>query len=119
MASLGTWEWWRSRRRDYNRWLVISGISAFITYAVLIFSFPKAIPDTEITAFTTLFQIILYLLLVALANLFFFLGPLSELLLKPMDTERFRKMTYSTGKWFSVALPFSAPIIILFKMVRI
>jgi len=55
----------------------------------------------------------------ALANLFFFLGPISELLLKPMDPERFRKMTYSTGKWFSAALPFSAPIITLFKIVTV
>ena len=117
MDTLGTWNWWRSKRLNYNLWLVVAGISAFVTYAVLVFSFQKAIPDLEVTAFTTLFQGIGYLLAMVLANLFFFLGPISEQLLKPTDPELFRKITYGFGKWFSVALPFGIPAVVIYEIV--
>jgi len=119
METLETWDWWQSKRLNYNRCLVIAGVSAFITYATLVFSFPKAIPDMEITAFTTLFQAIGYLLAMTLANIFFFLGPISEKLLKPTDPKRFRKITYGIGKWFSVALPFSIPATVVYKIMNI
>ncbi|UFS61788.1 hypothetical protein LOH54_08970 [Sulfurimonas sp. HSL-3221] len=118
MNTIGTWNWWRSKRRDYNRWLVFAGLSAFMAYALLIFSFPKVIPDAEVTAFTILFQGVGYLIAIALANVFFFLGPISERLLKPVDPEHFRKITYGIGKWLSVALPFSIPAIVLYEIVN-
>ena len=77
------------------------------------FSFEKQIPDADITVFTTLFQGIGYLLMIGVANAFYFLGPIMELMMKPADTARFRKVAFGLGYWGSVALPFLIPIFLL------
>ena len=69
-------------------------------------------PDAEITLFTTAFQGIGYLFMMAIANVCYFAGPLSELLSKPQNIERYRRMTFQLGLWFSVHLPFAIPLIV-------
>ena len=53
-----------------------------------------------------------YLLMMAVANVCYFAGPLSESLIKPTDVDRYRRVTFQLGLWFSVLLPFTIPVIV-------
>ncbi len=64
-------------------------------------------PGAEIMLFTTAFQAMGYLFMMAMANVCYFAGPLSESLVKPTNLDRYRRVTYQFGFWFSVLLPFS------------
>jgi len=111
-GELSTSEWWRQRRLRYNIGLVIAGLLAFVTYAAIVFTFEEKIQDAEITVFTTVFQAVGYLIAIGIANLCYFLGPMSERLIRPKDVESFRKITYNLGFWLSVLLPFSIPAVV-------
>lgn len=105
-------KWWESRRRSYNKGLVIAGISAFFTYA---FVGPIVVPDNqfEITIFTTFFQGIGYVMMMGMANLFYYLGPLADRLFNKASDDRFRQRLFNLGYWFSFCLPFLVPILLI------
>lgn len=107
--------WWNKNRLKYNIGLVISGILAFICYVVVleIIVMPNN-HEAEFTIFTILIQGTGYLIMMLLANLFYYLGPLSEELVRPGNVTKYRKVVFSLGYWFSFILPFSVPISILF-----
>lgn len=112
--TLSTFQWWNKRRLHYNVSLICAGILAFICYVMVIYTSGDVIPDAEITIFTTLFQGIGYLILIGLANIFFFAGPIFEKLIKPKNVIRYRTIAYKMGYWFSVLLPFSIPAILIY-----
>jgi peptidoglycan/LPS O-acetylase OafA/YrhL len=106
--------WWRARRLRYNVALVVAGILAFVAYvAVCVTLLPKD-ADVEITLFTILFQGIGYLFMIGVANVCYFIGPLSERVMRPAKPERYRVICYRLGFWFSVLLPFSIPALLAF-----
>ena len=113
-TSLSPSAWWSAHRLRYNVALVVAGILAFITYVAVgsILLPPDA--DFEVTLFTTLFQGIGYLFMIGVANVFYFLGPLSERMVRPLDPERYRRICFRLGFWFSVLLPFSIPTLLAF-----
>jgi hypothetical protein len=78
-----------------------------------------AMPGAEITLFTTAFQAIGYLFMMAVANVCYLAGPLSESLVKPTNLDRYRSITYWLGFWFSVLLPFSIPALVLLNPSRV
>ena len=104
--------WWNAHRLRYNVALVVAGILAFISYVAVgsILLPPDA--DFEVTIFTTLFQGIGYLFMIGVANVFYFLGPLSERIVRPLDPDRYRRVCFRLGLWFSVLLPFSIPALL-------
>jgi uncharacterized protein YacL len=106
--------WWNKRRLRYNIGLVIAGLIAFISYVFVVQTLiiPKD-NSAEITIFTILFQGFGYLIMILIANVLYFIGPLSERLFRPRDTDRFRKITFGLGLWFSIALPFSILITLI------
>lgn len=108
-------DWWEAHRLQYNLSLVIAGIIAFCCYVAVVSSdrFMSRHPEAEITAFTTFFQGVGYLFMIAVANLCYFLGPLSEGVLHPANPHRYRRILYSLGLVFSVALPFGIPLWLL------
>lgn len=110
-AALSSSAWWSARRLRYNAGLFVAGILAFIAYAVVGTLLP---PDAEfeITVFTTLFQGIGYLFMIGVANLCYSLGPWSEQIVEPQDPERYRRICFALGFWFSVLLPFSIPVLL-------
>ena len=112
-----TWEWWPAHRRQYNVGLVIAGILAFVCYVAVIAAFEHRIPDVEITLFTTIFQGVGYLFMMALANICYFLGPVTESIVKPIDPQRFRSITFGLGYWGSVMLPFVIPASLLIMII--
>jgi len=104
--------WWNARRLRYNIGLIVAGILAFFVYATIGSALLSADPDFEITVFTILFQGIGYLFAIGIANGCFFLGPLSELVIRPTNPERYRRICFRLGFWFSVLLPFTVPVML-------
>lgn len=104
--------WWAARRLRYNVGLVIAGILAFIAYVIVGSTLAPKDADFEITIFTTLFQGIGYLVMIGVANLFYFVGPLSERVVCPKDPDRYRRVCFQLGFWFSVLLPFCIPALL-------
>lgn len=104
-------EWWAKQRIKYNRGLMISGIIAFICYAILgeflILPYDK---EYEITLFTILFQAIGYLIMIGIANVFYNLGYWTDKNFNKKGSEKFRKRLFNSGFWFSCGLPFLIPI---------
>jgi len=107
-------QWWASRRLKYNIGLIIAGISAFILYVIagstLIMPYDE---NFEITLFTTVFQGIGYLLMMLIANLFYNLGHIADKKFNKVNDERFRERLFNIGYWFSFALPFLIPAMIV------
>jgi len=110
------WKWWSQHRLRYNIGLVIAGVVAFIAYAILseILIMPYD-HDFEISLFTILVQGIGYWLMIGIANIFYFLGPLVDLSFNKKGSEVFRIRLFAIGFWFSVALPFLIPTLIVFQ----
>ena len=103
-------QWWGRRRLRYNVALMIAGPLAFaIDEAVTAWGVSRGAipidrdPDSVICA---CFGCILYLFF---ANLCYFLGPFSEELVRPRNYDRYRRIAFGLGFWFSVLLPFSIP----------
>ncbi|MGH9735056.1 MAG: hypothetical protein ACRD8A_10770 [Candidatus Acidiferrales bacterium] len=99
----------------YNVGLFVAGALGFVAYALAIDRCIdlRAPGDWEITIFTTIFQAFAYMVMIGVANLCYYLGPLSERIVRPKNLDRYRKVTFRLGFWFSVLLPF-APSIFLF-----
>lgn len=110
------WIWWETRRIRYNLALAAAGIVAFIIYAVIGCVLIPTDQDFEITPFTILFQGMGYLVAMGVANICYFLGPLSERMLGPASEEKYRRICFGLGLWFSVLLPFSAPVLLLISI---
>ena len=109
-------KWWKQRRWQYNKGLLLAGITAFLLYAILggILIEPYD-HEFEVTLFTTGFQGVGYLIMMGVANLFYFLGPALDKVLNKNNTEKFRFNLFNLGYWFSVALPFLIPLIIVIQ----
>lgn len=107
--------WWGERRLLYNVGLFIAGLLGFVAYALAIDRCIalRAPGDWEISGFTTIFQAFGYMIMIGVANLCYYLGPLSERIVHPKNLDRFRKVTFRLGFWFSILLPFT-PSVLLF-----
>ena len=108
-------EWWRKKRSKFNIGLIISGILAFIFQITVIeiVSNESNYLELDFTIFTFFFQAIGYLIMIGIENLFYYLGPISEKLIEPKDSEKYRNRTFKFGFWFSCSLPFLIPLNIL------
>jgi len=109
-------QWWRQHRLRYNVGLIISGLVAFSIYATLIFLYGERIDGADITLFTTLFQGVAYLLAMGVANLCYYLSPLSEIVIRPRNPLTYRRVIYNIGSWFSWALPFLIPFLVAVQL---
>lgn len=77
--------WWNARRIRYNIGLVVAGILAFIAYVAVGSTLLPPDAEFEVTIFTALFQGVGYLVMIVVANVFYFVGPLSERIVRPHD----------------------------------
>jgi len=114
ITNLTIRDWWAKRRVKYNIGLIIAGFTAFIAYAILggILIAPYD-NDFEVTLFTIFFQGIGYLFMMLVANLFYNLGPYVDKQYNKDNSEAFRQRLFNFGFWFSVAIPFLIPILIV------
>ena len=114
--SLTRKQWWAKNRIKYNIGLIIAGLTAFITYAVLggllIAPYDNGF---EVTLFTMFFQGTGYLFMMLVANLFYNLGPFVDRHYNKDNSEIFRQRLFNLGFWFSVGLPFLIPALIIIE----
>lgn len=115
-SQISAKEWWGKRRFRYNLGLVVAGILAFACYlGVVDWGISTgAMPEAEITLFTTAFQGMGYLLMVVVANGCYSLGAFSERIVVPSNLERYRRIAFRLGFGFSVLLPFSIPALLTY-----
>ena len=108
-------EWWGARRRRYNLALLAAGAVAFVCYVSVVWTRCAGVLGADVTVFTTLFQGIGYLLAMGLANLCYYLGPGLERFVAPAHRATYRRWAFRAGLYFSVALPFIVPLVLLVR----
>ena len=105
-----SWRWWESRRLRYNIGLAIAGALAWALFALE----ASLLTDWfSISVSVTLAQGLAWLVAMGVANLAYFLGPVSERIFKPDDPDAYRRRIYGLGFWFSIAVPFLFPAVTL------
>ncbi len=106
-ASVTPQQWWSAHRWRYNAILLIAAPTSLACLFLVWWLFESRLPCLEITGFSIGFGMLLFGVALALANGFYYLGPLSEILLKPRAAIRFRRSLFIFGTVFSVLLIFS------------
>jgi hypothetical protein len=108
-------DWWARHRLRYNIALIFAGLLAFICFAIVAECCP--VLEIEITVFTLVFQLIGYILAIAVANICYQLGPWGEQILAPKDLRRYRRIAFDLGLSFSALLPFVIPVFLTISCV--
>lgn len=117
-APGGAWRWWESRRLRYNLGLAAAGWIAWGLFALEVVLIQPRVggePFT-VTLSLTLAQGLAFLIIMAVANVCFLIGPVSETVLRPDDRDAYRRRMFGLGFWFSVALPFVFPALMLVNL---
>jgi hypothetical protein len=110
--------WWAKRRLTYNVLLVLAGLATFVGIAIAGQTVCAADPDFEITAFTIALQAAGYAVAMAIANVFYGLGPALEGWLKPQNLSLYRLVAFSAGTTVSVAIPLLVPLVLFVTCAR-
>jgi hypothetical protein len=98
--------WWAAQRLRYNAVLLLGAAVSSLCLLGVGWAFGPRLPCLEITAFSVLVGGVFFLFGMGLANIFYYLGPLSEQLLKPNHALRFRRVAFALGTAFSLLLIF-------------
>ena len=98
-------KWWWDKRCKYNKGLIIAGFIAFMFYCILGPIIITPHEEFEETIFTMFFQGIVYLVIVGVANFFYTLGWVVDVLYNRGNNQRFRERLFALGYWFSFAPP--------------
>jgi hypothetical protein len=99
--------WWSARRLRYNAVLLIAAPVSLLALLGVWFLFEDQLPCLEITGFSIAIWAVLFPFALALANICYLLGPLSERLIRPRNPKDFRRWIFGAGTAFSLALIFS------------
>ena len=109
-------DWWGRRRLRYNLSLLLAGVLAFVVQIAVVrwgtsigAISPNSDPDPDAMFFTILIDGTGYFVMMGIANVCYFLGQWSEGVMNPLNYDRYRRITFRLGFWFSVLLPFSIP----------
>lgn len=104
------WRWWESRRLRYNIGLAVAGVLAWCLFLLE----TSLLNDRfSISVSMTLAQGLAWLVAMGVANLLFLFGPVSETVLKPQDPAAYRRRVFGLGFWFSMAVPFLFPAVVM------
>jgi hypothetical protein len=105
-------DWWSARRLRYNVALGAGGVLAFLAYARVLATRCAGVPEAEITILTSAFQAAGFLVAMAIANVFYNLGPFVEMRVRSTQVPTYRRWAFGLGLGFSVTLPLSIPILV-------
>ncbi len=105
-VGLSAEQWWAARRLRYNLALLAGATVSFLSLAAVGGGFAKRLPCLEVTVFSVEFGGVLFLVGLGLANLCYYLGPLSERWLHPKNLLGFRRLFFVLGTAFSLTLIF-------------
>jgi hypothetical protein len=102
--------WWAAQRFRYNVLLVGAAPVSLVCLLVVWWLFEERLPCLEVTLFSLFFGAVFFGVGLGLANVCYYLGPLSEKLLRPSNVSAFRRAVFGLGVGFSLLLIFS-PVI--------
>lgn len=103
-------EWWAGQRLRFNLFLIAAAPVSFASMLAVWALLGERLPCLEISAFSVFGGAIAFAVGLCLANLFYFLGPISEKLLPFKSPAMLRRILFFAGTGFSVLLIFS-PVI--------
>lgn len=110
--SPDAWAWWQARRLKYNVTLAIGGWAAYALAVGLNYAFGHPVwRDWRGGLGMTIFLGTIYLVVMGVANVCYLLGPAVEGWVKPADVERYRRTGYAMGRWGSLIVPFTFPLV--------
>ena len=109
--------WWAKRRLTYNILLVFAGLAAFVGMAIAGETVCATDPDFEMTAITIPFQAVGYIVVMAIANGLYGLGPAVERWFKPHNPFLYRRIAFGAGATLSVAVPLLVPLALIVSCV--
>jgi hypothetical protein len=98
--------WWAAHRLRYNAILLAAAPVSLVGLLVVAWLLESRLPCLEITAFSLMVDSVLFLVGLGLANLCYFLGPISERVLRPSNAAAFRRRLFALGTGFSLVLIF-------------
>ena len=110
MDTVGARTWWRRQRLVYNAGLVAAGMAAFCAAGMIREFSRKPVPETGVTPFTLLFQMLEYLAAMAAANLCYSLGPALERFVREDRVEQYRRWAFGCGFVVSLIAPLAIPV---------
>ena len=97
-------DWWKHKRSQYNKGLIISGFIAYITFFII-----EGYKNFNLFGLIT--QGILACIFIFIANLFYFLGNFADSVFNKLNSLKFRKRLFNLGFGFSILIPFLIPIL--------
>ncbi|MGZ5093854.1 MAG: hypothetical protein ACXWCY_26300 [Burkholderiales bacterium] len=100
-AASSAFEWWASRRARYNRLLLGIIVASVFGLVVLRAVFEDHFPCEKITPISLFLIALICLVSMAVANIFYFLGPLVERPLRPSNVVAYRNRMFWAGVAFS------------------
>lgn len=108
------WTWWEARRLKYNLTLAIGGGVAYAMAVAVNYAFGHPVwSDWRGALGITLFLGVGYLLVMGVANVCYLLGPAAEGWNHPADVDAYRRRAWALGRWGSLLVPFSFPLVLL------
>lgn len=111
-VQIDAWAWWEARRLKYNLTLAVGGIVAYGLAVATNYAFGHPIWSEWRGALgVTLFLGVGYLLVIGIANIFYLLGPAVEGWNRPGDVDAYRRRAWALGRWCSLIVPFSFPVV--------
>ena len=115
------WRWWEGRRLRYNIGLALAGWAAWGLFALefLLISPQVLNAPFGLSLSLTLGQGLAWLVAMGVANILFLLGPVSEMVLRPADADDYRRRMFGLGFWFSMAVPFIFPALMLINLLSL
>jgi hypothetical protein len=110
--SCDAWTWWQARRLRYNVTLAVGGCTAYAVAIADNYTFGHPVwRDVPGALGMTIFLGAVYLVVMGVANVFYLLGPAIEGWVKPADIARYRKSAYAMGRWGSLVVPLTFPLV--------
>lgn len=90
-------KWWWSKRLRYNKGLIVAGFIAFLLYCILGEIVIAPHEEFEETIFGMFFQGVCYLIMIGIANAFYTLGYLTDILFNKNNSQIFRERLFTIG----------------------
>lgn len=98
--------WWESQRVRYNLRLVTAALASFLLLVAVWWLFESRLPCLEITGLSIFASVLLFAMALFVANIFYFLGCVAEMVCRPRNVLLFRERLYALGTAFSLLLVF-------------
>lgn len=98
--------WWAARRLRYNLLLLVAAPLSSACLLLVWWAFEARLPCLEVTLVSLFFGGLLFGVGLGLANLCYYLGPLSEKLLRPSNVIAYRRVAFGFGVGLSPILVF-------------